>query len=274
MKGRNHCPLCGGSRFRELYRDWQDNPFQVCAACGLVFQNPYRSRVDYGDDYWKTVTDPDGVHRNLLEEREFRVRNWYGKIPSYINSLPPGKILDIGCGPGHLLSALADHHEKHGLELSAPCIDHIRQNYPDIHLTEGTLENYPNSTGKFDTIIFFHVIEHLEDPLPALEKIHALLNATGVLIIGTPNIGSFCAARFQGNFRLLGAPHLTLFNEKTLEEMLVKAGFTVTAKEFPFFRTDYFTLRNLLRLWNTRKLSPPFYKNVMTFYAGKRESVP
>ncbi len=235
----------------------------------MVVQNPYHDSIDYGEGYWQAVTDPDGKTRNLLEERDFRIKNWYGNIPDLINRMPPGKILDVGCGPGHLLSAIDGCHKKFGLEISDLCIGHIKRHYPEITVRKGTLDSCPDLPDDFDIIVLYHVLEHLENPLAVLNSIRALLKDSGSLILGTPNIGGFCARRFKGNFRLLGHPHLSLFNEKTLTAMLAKAGFTVTRKEFPFFQTAYFTLSNLLRLRDARKLSPPFYKNVMTFYASK-----
>ena len=44
-----------------------------------------------------------------------------------------------------------------------------------------------------------------------------MVKNNGLLIVGTPNIDSFIAKRFKGNFRLLGVGHLSMFNEKNLK---------------------------------------------------------
>ncbi|MFH1982550.1 MAG: class I SAM-dependent methyltransferase [Pseudomonadota bacterium] len=270
MNRRTHCPLCAGTRLRDHLVDWQQNRYQRCADCGMVIQNPHCPDIDYDDGYWGVVTDPDGMRRDLLKERRRRLKNWYGAVPEVIDQLPDARILDIGCGPGHLLSAVSNRHEKTALEVSSRCVEHIRRQYPEIRVKNATLETCAFAPDSFDVVLFYHVIEHLTDPLAALQAIHRLLKDGGLLIVGTPNISGFCARRFRGNFRLLGRPHLTLFDETTLTRILHRTGFVVTAKEFPFFRTDYFTVKNLLRLWNPRRLSPPFYKNVITFYARKK----
>ena len=116
-----------------------------------------------------------------------------------------------------------------------------------------------------------HLIEHLEDPVKEIKKVHQLLKPNGLLIITTPNIESFCAKRFKENFRLLlDKSHITMFGTSTLKGLLKRSNFKIEKIYYPFFRTRYFTLKNLLRLFNTKKVSPAFYGNVITVYAKKR----
>lgn len=268
MKYRRKCPLCGKPDFAPLFEDWQKNKYVKCTNCSLAFQNPCSGR-EYEEDYWGEVVDPDGVKRNMLLERNSKLRNWYGDIVSFINGQNAGKILDVGCGPGFLLSAIDDKHEKWGVELSDTCIKYIHDNWQGINIRKSLLDD-PGFPGEyFDVVVLYHLIEHLVEPLELITTIKRIMKKNGIIIIGTPNIRSFCAKRFKENFRLLGRGHLTMFSEKTLTMALNKLGFRITKKEYPFFRTDYFNVKNLIRLWSVSKLSPPFYKNVMTFYAKK-----
>ena len=70
----------------------------------------------------------------------------------------------------------------------------------------------------FDVILFYHVIEHLENPQNELKILYELLKRGGILIVGTPNVSSLAAKIFQGNFRLFGPGHLCLFTPKNLNE--------------------------------------------------------
>lgn len=263
-----YCPICSSRQQKYRFHDWQGNRFVECKDCGLVFQNPYSGR-EYEEDYWGEVVDPDGVKRNVLLERDSKLRNWYGDIVSFINGQNAGKILDVGCGPGFLLSAIDDKHEKWGVELSNICIKYIENNWQGINVSKSLLDDSSFPTEHFDIVVLYHLIEHLIKPLELLTTVKRIMKKDGIIIVGTPNIESFCAKRFQGNFRLLDRGHLNMFSEKTLTMALNKLGFRIIKKEYPFFKTDYFTVSNLIRLYDRNKISPPFYGNIMTFYARK-----
>ena len=87
--------------------------------------------------------------------------------------------------------------------------------------------------------------------------------------MGTPNIGSLAARFFRENFRLLGPGHLCLFNPKSLNKILMETGFKVFKREYPFWKTDLATVKNIARMFNPKQISPPFYGSVMTYYAKK-----
>jgi 2-polyprenyl-3-methyl-5-hydroxy-6-metoxy-1,4-benzoquinol methylase len=123
---------------------------------------------------------------------------------------------------------------------------------------------------KYDVVVCYHVIEHIKFPGLFMENICKLLKPGGVLIIGTPNMNSFAARLFKGNFRLFDEAHVSLFNSHNLEWLLKQNNLTIFRKEYPFFKTEYFTLKNLFRLFQTNKPSPPFYGNIMTMYAENK----
>lgn len=59
--------------------------------------------MDFEKDYHDVAIDPDGNIRELLKEREHNL-NSINEITTFMDGLHPGRILDIGCGPGWLLS--------------------------------------------------------------------------------------------------------------------------------------------------------------------------
>ena len=64
--------------------------------------------------------------------------------------------------------------------------------------------------------------------------------------------------------------HCSLFGEQGLKDLLIDFGFQVDCIDNPFFDTEYFTMDNLERLFDTSKVSPPFYGNIMSIYATKK----
>ena len=67
---------------------------------------PRKCEADY-NRYWATSVDPDGHVRERISEPE-RL-NYLGNVAdelAFVQSLPPGDIIDFGCGPGWFLREL------------------------------------------------------------------------------------------------------------------------------------------------------------------------
>ena len=125
------CPIClfAGQTF--LFKDFEGTKFVSCQKCDLVFQNP-RHELSYNKDYWGQIIDLDGTKRDLISERNSKIKHLYSDDIKYIENLPGGKILDAGCRFGFFLSAFSDKWDKYGLELSKYCIDNLVQMFPEF----------------------------------------------------------------------------------------------------------------------------------------------
>lgn len=227
-------------------------------------ESPTPSRFE--KEYWGIAVDPDGVTRDRVEEREQHITDCAQEL-EFVRAKPPGTILDVGCGLGFFLSAVADSWEKQGVEISSYAAE-IAKAHSDVHI--GPLESAGYEDDYFDVVIMHHVIEHMTDPVANVSEVYRILKTGGSLIVGTPDFDSGCARRFGENFRLLHDPtHISLFTTESLRLMLTDLGFIIDRVEYPFFETRHFTKENLLRLFDTSQISPPFYGNVMTFYCHK-----
>ncbi len=220
---------------------------------------------DFEGAYWHVVHDPDGRERNRLEEREQYLADVAEEL-AVVRSLPPGRVLDVGCGLGFFLSAL-DGWDRHGVEISAFAAEHASRS-GEIHV--GTLESAAYPRGAFDLVVTHHVIEHVADPSAFIREISRVLAPGGRLILGTPDFDSGCARRFGDNYRLLhDDTHISLFDADGMHRFLRDHSFVIERVSYPFFGTRHFTLDNLARLFDTTRVSPPFYGNFMTFYCRK-----
>ena len=238
--------------------------------------NPYFTRqkpespVEYEESYWGLVRDPDGALRERLKERDQVLEDLTEEI-AFLKSLQPGRILDIGCGPGFLLSGLDDAWERYGVEVSRYAAE-VAVEWGDIHV--GELGDAGYADEYFDVVVMHHVIEHLEDPVGGIIEVRRILRRGGVIILGTPDFDSGCARRFGKNYRLLGPSHISLFTNESMHRFLRDHGFVVDRVGYPFFETRHFTTENLMRLFDTSEVSPPFYGNFMTFYCHKPDRGP
>lgn len=219
--------------------------------------------TSYEENYWGEIVDPDGKRRNRLEERE-RYLDDLGAEIAFIGALRPGRVLDVGCGLGWLLSTLGDEWQTFGIEVSAFATEYAREHG---EVVTGELLDCPFTKDSFDLVVMHHVIEHMADPVANILKVRELLAPGGHLILGTPDFDSGCARRFGTNYRLLNDPtHISLFSNDSMHRFLRDHGFKIVGVDYPFFETRHFTPEILQRLFETDRVSPPFYGNFMTFY--------
>jgi len=102
-----------------------------------------------------------------------------------------GRVLEVGCGMGHLLAWLTKHYQVVGTDVNPWALDEARHNVPQGQFFQlsaqdmGTLED-----NSFQIVIAKHVIEHLPDPDQALGEFSRLLAHNGLLVMATPNLDS------------------------------------------------------------------------------------
>ena len=138
-----------------------------------------------------------------------------------------GKILDVGCGAGYLLSLFKEMGwETYGVEVS-PLAGKIAKE-KGINIYEGELYETGLIDKYFDVIVLNHSLEHMYNPTKLLLEVNKILKDDGILIIGVPNIKSMEARIFKKNWGSIRAPqHLYHFSESTLNLLLDKCGFNL-----------------------------------------------
>jgi 2-polyprenyl-3-methyl-5-hydroxy-6-metoxy-1,4-benzoquinol methylase len=138
------------------------------------------------------------------------------------------RILDVGCGTGGMLGALAEFGTVTGMEMEPDAVAWARQQMDGtgIDVMQGSLpEGIPPKA--WDLITAFDVIEHLDDDGAVLERIHASLRPGGQIMVTVPA------------YMFLWSPHDDLnqhkrrYTRRQLVDRMRAAGFTVQ-------RTSYF----------------------------------
>jgi ubiquinone/menaquinone biosynthesis C-methylase UbiE len=105
--------------------------------------------------------------------------------------MKPGKVLDIGCGPGVLIEGLrAQGHEVWGVDVAPAMIDECIQRFGDdskVHFSTGRIEtlDFPDQT--FDAITCLGVMEYLDDDRVALREMNRVLKPGGIAVITCPH---------------------------------------------------------------------------------------
>ncbi|HEX8947668.1 MAG TPA: class I SAM-dependent methyltransferase [Dissulfurispiraceae bacterium] len=139
-----------------------------------------------------------------------------------------GRILDVGCGRGVFLSAMKEHGwETFGLELNDETAWHA-QNSLGLEVKTGRLADAKFDREFFDAVTIWHVLEHIPDPVAAIEESRRVLKPGGLLAIAIPNFGSL-QARIAGRYWFhLDIPyHLYHFTSVNLIALLERHAFKV-----------------------------------------------
>lgn len=212
-----------------------------CEGCGLVRLAPLPSPEDIGRYY------PDGyiLHdaRAITEgsERAIRRRRWLsaqGPLRSAarsvynllaFRSLPSGsgRLLDVGAGIGQYVADMETvGWEAQGVEPSSAAVELAQRAGRSVR--QGDVFSAHLDHERFDLISFWHVLEHLYDPVAALERTRTLLAPGGQVLIAVPNWDAWMRGRVGSAWWGLEAPrHIHHFTARTLKATLQTAGFAV-----------------------------------------------
>lgn len=260
-----NCRICNSENikiFSDKSIDYLTNErfsLYKCHNCDVVLTDPIPVNLSnyYDTNYRKYNKITMSVLSFLYKKR---TKKWIKLFPQ------KGKILEIGCGNGMMLNEFKNNGwNVTGVERNINVSNNAEINFgiklytPDVYVI--------SDNEKFDLIILFQVLEHVDDIQLLLHKLNTILNDTGKLIIGVPNINSWQFS-FGSNYWLhLDVPrHLHHFNINSLSILLNNYNFKIESISMISFEHDPFgwiqTILNkltkshnilLLNLMNIRK---------------------
>ena len=135
---------------------------------------------------------------SALQKQVYEARDYYtpdfkidgarvGKVRKLFSKLPPGKVLDVGCGNGMILSPLVGRHEIYGLDISEMAV--AQANAAGVNARQHDLEDpLPFENAFFDMVFCGETIEHQVDTDWLLSEINRVLMPGGKLVLTYPNI--------------------------------------------------------------------------------------
>ena len=151
------------------------------------------------------------------------------------------RVLDIGCATGYLARLLSKQDcTVVGIDINAEAVEAAREHCEQAICAD--VEAAPLSTlvseKSFDVVVCGDVLEHLTNPGRLLEEIRSVLDDDGYVVASFPNVahGAVRLALVNGQFDyqeegLLDDTHLRFFTLKSVDELLLGAGYRIDALE-------------------------------------------
>lgn len=146
-------------------------------------------------------------------------------IPQLVESLKGLKILELGCGIGGFLFYLRkeNHVDFLGVDNSDEQLSYCKKYVSEKVINEDALVFLSKNTIKYDLIVLFDFIEHIDHDrvINFLYLIFRSLTTNGKVVIRTPNM----SIPLGLHNRYIDFTHQTGFTEHSLQQVLVEAGF-------------------------------------------------
>ncbi len=197
--------------------------------------------------------------QNLITERKTRMQRFFNDIAEQWDSLKrdvfggfdlnekiigkvghSGVAVDLGCGTGELIIALAGKSERViGVDSSPNMLKQARMKTAAIEdrvdLRLGEMEHLPLRDGEADLAVASMVLHHLVAPAAGIREIHRILKKGGKLLIADFEKHNIEAIREKCGDPWLG------FDHGEIEKWLADSGFEL-------FETDRFEVRHGLNV--------------------------
>jgi 2-polyprenyl-3-methyl-5-hydroxy-6-metoxy-1,4-benzoquinol methylase len=267
-----HCIICGKKEHKYKFTGYDkmhENSgfFDIyeCENCGLFTTHPILDQKDmssyYPDNYVCYLTAIED-EKNWLKffSRWLALRKRVNLILK--KSSKNGRILDIGCATGILLSGMQKKGwECFGVEPDTQAAKYAEKRF-GLSVINGYLENTSFPDNYFDIITIMDVLEHVQDPIIFINEIKRILKTNGWLIATLPN--SFAWERYIFGPYWIGwdiPRHYRTFNSKNIKIFLNQHEFK-NVKIFSFTgRQGAFMMS--LDFWLKEQRGPKFLKQLL-----------
>lgn len=237
------CDVCGAVAMEAWLEvsllGFRTADIHACKSCGFRQARPRLGDLDIAGLYPAEHFLPGGAdigYGDYSREAQRAERDGYFLARRLRRLLPRGgRLLEVGCGLGFLLGALArfaPRFEAEGVDISEFGVRFTRSR-TGLTVHAGTLESARFPDGRFDVILQKDVLEHVRAPREHLKETARVLKAGGLLWLVTPNgdanLAPYAALarRDPDRLPLFQTGHLSFFRKEHLTRLLAGCGLEI-----------------------------------------------
>jgi SAM-dependent methyltransferase len=249
------CPICNADNGARSPSAWSRVPWVLkeCGQCDFLYLENPPPASDFSAEFaWERTHAQERARRQEREPLLVAVNAWRsalaarliairrgGKIVRWIDRyVGSGRLLDVGCGHGMLLSLTPPRIVPYGVEIStqlaaqANRLALARGGYVVEGAAATALSLFSNSF--FDGIVMRCYLEHEVDPAKVLRVSSRILRPGGVLIVKVPNFDCWNRRIVRGarwcGFR--HPDHVNYFTPRSLTNLVRAHGFEIARFRF------------------------------------------
>ena len=104
--------------------------------------------------------------------------NFDKSIASFIREIGPSKVLEVGCGEGHITNIILQNSSAQikALDISDSILQDAKNNVSSnrVSFKNQSIYTLANNCEKSEMVVCCEVLEHLEDPIQGLNNLHAV----------------------------------------------------------------------------------------------------
>jgi len=248
------CTICGNDEnnmdyvAREMQFGTRESfEYFQCAECGClqIAQVPGDLGRHYPKEYYSLTSLGPLPNQSRLKRflKRRRLEHFLGKrtvlgaiverafghpdVPAWFAKVRPEpywRILDVGCGAGHLLHSLY-YAGFSNLSGADPHIDHDLDYGQGLRVFKADVTAIP---GPFDMVVLHHSFEHMPNQEEVLRHIHGVLAPGRFAAICIPLVSSYAWERYRTDWVALDAPrHLFLHSQQSMRLLAQRVGFEI-----------------------------------------------
>lgn len=236
------CPFCGAEGAvddvanRSLSLAGESSGYKVrrCSKCDFrwLFPRPGPDELDalYTSNGYFNHKETGYSYEDQVEQ----TKCCFTEIASGFSARIPGKgeLLDIGCATGDFLTeAQQSGINVTGVEFSPYAVDVCRAR--GLNVFQGDIFSEKLAENGYAGVHMSHVLEHLEDPVASIRRVHDLLVAGGIFYVEVPYQFDSMLDRYNRTFGAtpefgpFSLHHMTFFSPSSLKRLLVENGFEI-----------------------------------------------
>lgn len=188
-----------------------------CKYCLLEFASPMQGG---SSEFYTWITS----HKGYYPDSRWEWQEVVNQIQR--QDLKSASLLEVGCGSGKFLELSQKNGIRAiGLDITLTSVQQCKEK--ELEVYPSTLEEFIRSSdaerNKFDFVVSFHCLEHVDDPKALVKAMFSILKPTGSIFLSTP----YSPMSFETSwFDPLNHPphHMTRWNAKAYRELAKQLG--------------------------------------------------